>query len=103
MGVGGIGINAVQGAKFVGAGHVIAVDPVAFKREKALELGATEAFESIQEAAEFARSIRNGQGASATIICVGVIKNHHVSDALASISKSGTVVVHRSEKSKTRM
>ena len=35
MGIGGIGINAVQGAAHAGASHVIAVDPVAFKREKA--------------------------------------------------------------------
>ena len=32
MGIGGIGINAVQGAAHAGASHVIAVDPVAFKR-----------------------------------------------------------------------
>ena len=32
MGVGGIGINAVQGAAYAGASHVIAVDPNEFKR-----------------------------------------------------------------------
>ena len=36
MGIGGIGINAVQGAAHAGASHVIAVDPVAMKREAAL-------------------------------------------------------------------
>ena len=35
VGIGGIGINAVQGAKMAGAKHVIAVDPIEFKREKA--------------------------------------------------------------------
>lgn len=40
-GVGGVGINAIQGAAFAGARHVIAVDPVASKREAALRLGAT--------------------------------------------------------------
>ena len=44
MGIGGIGINAVQGAAHAGASHVIAVDPVEFKREKAMELGATHTF-----------------------------------------------------------
>ncbi len=38
MGIGGIGINAVQGAAHAGAAAVIAVDPVAFKRESALRL-----------------------------------------------------------------
>ena len=44
-GIGGIGINAVQGARSAGARYVIAVDPVAFKRETALTLGATHATE----------------------------------------------------------
>ncbi len=58
MGIGGIGINAVQGAAIKGAANVIAVDPVAFKREKAMELGATHAFADIAEATEFARASR---------------------------------------------
>ena len=41
VGIGGIGINAVQGAKAAGAHYVFAIDPVAFKREKAMEFGAT--------------------------------------------------------------
>ena len=40
-GVGGVGINAVQGAAFAGARYVIGVDPVAFKRDTALKMGAT--------------------------------------------------------------
>ena len=28
MGVGGVGINAVQGARYAGAKHVFAVDPI---------------------------------------------------------------------------
>ena len=68
MGIGGIGINAVQGASHVGASHVIAVDPVEFKRETAQELGATHSFATMDEAAEFARSVTNGQGADAAIV-----------------------------------
>ena len=41
MGIGGIGINAVQGARIAGARNIVAIDPVEFKREKALEFGAT--------------------------------------------------------------
>jgi NDMA-dependent alcohol dehydrogenase len=93
MGTGGIGINAVQGAAHAGAGHVIAVDPVAFKRESALKLGATEAFDSMESAADFARSITNGQGADAAIITLGVLTGEHVGQAFDSISKGGTVVV----------
>ena len=50
FGVGGIGINAVQGARYAGAKNVIAVDPLENKREKAMELGATHAFASAEEA-----------------------------------------------------
>ncbi len=93
MGTGGVGMNAVQGAAAVGATYVVAVDPVAFKREKALGLGATHAFAHIDEAAHFARSVTNGQGADAAIVTVGVISGEHVAQALASIGKAGTVVV----------
>jgi NDMA-dependent alcohol dehydrogenase len=93
MGVGGIGINAVQGAVISGARRIIAVDPVAFKRRTALALGATDAVESIDEAGELARSLTDGQGADSTIITVGVVNGLHVGQAFASIRKAGTVVL----------
>jgi NDMA-dependent alcohol dehydrogenase len=93
MGVGGIGINAVQGAAHAGASHVIAVDPVAFKREKAMELGATEAFETMDEAADFARSVTNGQGADKALVTVGVTTGDHVAEAFNALGKGGRVVV----------
>jgi len=93
MGIGGIGINAVQGAAHAGASHVIAVDPVAFKREKAMELGATETFASIEEAADFARSVTNGQGADKALVTVGVLKGEHVAQAFDAIGKGGRVVI----------
>ena len=46
-GVGGIGINAVQGARCAGAKNVVAIDPLENKREKAMELGATHAFATV--------------------------------------------------------
>lgn len=93
MGVGGIGINAVQGAAHAGADAVIAVDPVEFKRESARKLGATHAYADIAEAADFARSITDGQGADATIVTVGVLRGRHVGQGLDSVRKGGTVVV----------
>jgi NDMA-dependent alcohol dehydrogenase len=93
MGIGGIGINAVQGAKHKGAMNVIAVDPVPFKRHKALELGATHAYDTMEEAGELARSFTNGQGADATIITVGITTGEHVAQGFAAIRKGGTVVI----------
>jgi len=93
MGIGGIGINAVQGAKHAGASNIIAVDPVAFKREKAQELGATHACETMEEAAELGRQFTNGQGADSAIVTVGVTTGDHVAQAFAAIRKAGTAVV----------
>jgi S-(hydroxymethyl)glutathione dehydrogenase/alcohol dehydrogenase len=93
MGVGGIGINAVQGAKHAGAARVIAVDPVAFKRNTALQLGATDAVENMTQATDLAQSLTGGQGADSAIVTVGVVKPDHVGAAFASVRKAGTVVV----------
>jgi len=93
MGVGGVGINAVQGAAHAGAAYVIAADPVQLKRDAALRLGATHSVPSIEEAADFARSVTDGQGADATIVTVGVLTGEHIAQAFASVRKAGTVVV----------
>ena len=59
LGVGGIGINAVQGARIAGARQIIAVDPIPFKREQAKRFGATHVFASLDEAiAGVTRSVR---------------------------------------------
>jgi alcohol dehydrogenase len=51
VGLGGVGLAAVMGAVVVGATPLLAIDPVASKRELALELGASAAVEP-GEAAE---------------------------------------------------
>ena len=93
MGIGGIGINAVQGAAHAGASHIIAVDPVALKREAATQFGATTAVASIEEAAELARSLTNGQGADSAVVTVGVVTGEHVAQAFGAVRKAGTVAV----------
>lgn len=93
MGTGGIGINSVQGARHVGAAHVLAVDPQPLKRQRALELGATEVFSSIEDATARAQQLTNGQGADSTLISVGVMTSDMVGQAFSSIRKGGTVVV----------
>jgi S-(hydroxymethyl)glutathione dehydrogenase/alcohol dehydrogenase len=93
MGVGGIGMNAVQGASLAGAARIIAVDPAPFKREVAPRFGATDAVATIQEATQLARELTNGQGADAAIIAIGVVQAEDVTNALASIAKGGIVVL----------
>lgn len=92
-GIGGIGINAVQGARHAGAEIIVAVDPVAFKRETALALGATHAFSTAEEAHEFVWSQTRGVGADAAIVTVGLVDKAVVSNAFSMIRKGGVVVV----------
>jgi S-(hydroxymethyl)glutathione dehydrogenase/alcohol dehydrogenase len=46
VGCGGIGLAAINAAKIAGAGRIIALDPVAEKRELAKKLGATDAVDA---------------------------------------------------------
>jgi S-(hydroxymethyl)glutathione dehydrogenase/alcohol dehydrogenase len=93
MGLGGIGIHAVQGAAHAGAARIIAVDPVSFKREVAVSLGATDTFATIEEADELAKSLTDWQGADNAIVAVGLTRSEHVGQAFKAIAKGGTVAV----------
>jgi len=93
MGIGGIGINAVQGARLAGASQIIAVDPIPFKREAALEFGATDAVENIQQAARLAQESTNGQGADSAILTIGVLRGEHIGQAFDTVRKGGTIAV----------
>lgn len=93
VGVGGVGINAVQGAAASGARYVVAVDPVEFKRQKAKEFGATHTFASMQEALEPLRELSWGRMANVTAITVGELTGDMVQPALDLTGKLGTVVI----------
>jgi S-(hydroxymethyl)glutathione dehydrogenase/alcohol dehydrogenase len=93
IGIGGIGINAVQGAALAGAKRIIAIDPVEYKREQAMEFGATHTFASMTEAAEPLVDITWGRGAEKAILTVGRIEGPMIQEMLSLVSKGGTGVV----------
>lgn len=93
FGIGGIGINAVQGARHAGARHIIAVDPLELKRQKALEFGATHAVGTAEEATALAQELTWGQGADSSIVTVGVIEPQVVEAAFNVTRKAGTTVI----------
>jgi alcohol dehydrogenase (nicotinoprotein) len=93
MGVGGVGINAVQGARYAGAARVIAIDPNPFKLEMAKRLGATHAFTSPDEAREPLVDMTRGQLADLTVVTVGVLEPEITADAVSLIGKAGRVVL----------
>lgn len=92
-GIGGVGINAVQGARYAGARHVVAVDPLAFKREKAAEFGATHTAATADEAFALVQQITNGVGAEKAIITAGVVDAPTVSAAVDVVAKGGCVTI----------
>jgi S-(hydroxymethyl)glutathione dehydrogenase/alcohol dehydrogenase len=93
VGIGGIGINAVQGAAMAGARHVIAVDPIEFKREKAMEFGATHTFPSMEEALGSVMEMTEGMMADKVIMTPGVLYGDLMALGTQLAGKGGTIVV----------
>jgi S-(hydroxymethyl)glutathione dehydrogenase/alcohol dehydrogenase len=93
IGIGGIGMNAVQGARIAGAKHVVAVDPVEFKREQAMEFGATHVAPSMTEAIPLVTDLSYGQMADKVIMTAGVVYGDLMEEALLLTGKGGTCVV----------
>lgn len=92
-GVGGVGINAIQGAAYAGARHVVAIDPLVNKREMAERLGATHSAASAEEAAPVITDLTKGVGADKALVTVGVVTEDVIDAAFAAIRKAGAVVV----------
>ncbi|MFE7772523.1 Zn-dependent alcohol dehydrogenase [Streptomyces sp. NPDC057445] len=61
IGCGGVGISTIQGARVQGAARIVAVDPVASRREAALRFGATDAVPP-DELADAKQRITGGEG-----------------------------------------
>ncbi len=93
VGIGGIGMSALQGAVIAGAKKVIAIDPVTFKRDQAIKFGATHAYESMAAAIEPVINLTEGFMAEKTIIAVGDMRGEYVEQALTLTAKTGTCVV----------
>jgi S-(hydroxymethyl)glutathione dehydrogenase/alcohol dehydrogenase len=93
VGIGGIGINAVQGARIAGAGTIVAVDPLPNKRDWALQFGAHHTAASFEEAQELVSKLTHNVMADKAILCVGVAHGEHVGPLLSLVSKGGRAVV----------
>ncbi len=93
VGVGGVGANAVQGARMVGARNIVAVDPVAFKQKAALEFGATHTAGSMEAALPLVTELTDGQMADSVILVPSVMYGDLMACALALTGKGGTCVV----------
>lgn len=92
-GVGGIGMNAVQGAKAAGAKHIVAVDPNEFKREVAPSFGATHTAPDAAAALELVKELTWGVMADRVVLSPGVVPPELVMMGMMLLRKGGTCVL----------
>ncbi|HZP29117.1 MAG TPA: Zn-dependent alcohol dehydrogenase [Acidimicrobiia bacterium] len=72
VGLGGIGLSVVQGARIAGASRIFAVDPVAHKRAAAAAQGATDLVDpAVGDPVEQVRAATAGRGTDHAIEAVG--------------------------------
>ncbi|WP_172386677.1 Zn-dependent alcohol dehydrogenase [Streptomyces sp. MNP-20] len=90
IGCGGVGVSAIQGARLKGAAHIVAVDPVAARREAALRFGASEAVapEALDDAKQRATA---GEGFDYVFEVVG--KSATARAAYEATRRGGTLCV----------
>ena len=90
-GAGGVGLSAILGCKLAGVRSIVAVDPVPFKRETAITLGATHAVDP-QGGKAFAllRELTDGRGADYAFDTAGA--PGVVADAYDAVRRGGVVV-----------
>ncbi|MGD9791887.1 MAG: NDMA-dependent alcohol dehydrogenase [Acidimicrobiia bacterium] len=93
VGCGGIGINAIQGARMAGATRIVGIDPVEFKREKAKEFGATHTFASIAEAIPALQAETWGQMCQRVIMSMGSGSGELMGQAMGLLGKRGRIVI----------
>jgi S-(hydroxymethyl)glutathione dehydrogenase / alcohol dehydrogenase len=93
VGVGGVGMSALQGAVAAGARYVVAVDPVESKRTAALKFGATHAYATIEEAGAGAAEITAGRMCNKVIVTVGEVDGRDLEKWVAITAKGGTCVL----------
>jgi NDMA-dependent alcohol dehydrogenase len=93
VGIGGIGANAIQGARLAGAKQIWAIDPLENKREKAMEFGATHTAASLEDALPALTEATYGRLATKTIMTMGVGSGELLASALAITAKRGRVVI----------
>jgi NDMA-dependent alcohol dehydrogenase len=91
FGAGGVGLSAIMGARLGGAAVIAAIDPFAFRRETALELGATHALDPGSDDVPAAlRDLTDGRGADSAIDSAGA--TGVLAQAYATVRRGGTVV-----------
>lgn len=93
VGVGGVGMAALQGAVNSGARYIFVIEPVEWKRDQALKFGATHVYEDIFAAMAGIAEVTGGFMAKKVIVTVGEVQGADVENYMIITSKSGTCVM----------
>ncbi len=92
IGVGGVGVNAIQGTVLAGAAPIIAVDVVAGKLSVARNFGATHVLDGREgDLRGLVRGLTDGRGADYVFVTVGSAAA--VTQAITLARRGGTVVL----------
>ena len=92
LGAGGVGVNSIQGAAFVGAYPVIVADLLDDKMKKAMAFGATHTVNAgRKDAVAAVKQLTEGRGADFVFVTVGSIAA--IKQAMAMSAPRGTTVL----------
>ncbi|WP_204113391.1 Zn-dependent alcohol dehydrogenase [Shimia biformata] len=91
IGAGGVGLNAIQGARIAGARRIVAVDMSEDKLAIARDFGATDGVLATQKKPWIAAMRAMGRGADAVLVTVGAIPAYD--DAPRYLAPTGKVIM----------
>ena len=91
IGCGGVGLSILQGARIKGANPLIAVDPVAEKRELAMSLGATHTIDPFNENLKGRIKEITGKGVHFAFEALGSMKT--IDDAYSILRPTGEAII----------
>ena len=92
VGVGGVGMSALQGAVNAGARNIFVIDPVEWKRDQALKFGATHVYPDINSAVMGIAEVTLGFMAHKVVVTVGELMGDDIDSYLMITAKGGTCV-----------
>ncbi len=93
VGCGGVGSGAIQGARIAGARHIVAVDPVPSKLERARLIGATHAVATLLDAQFLLAELTQGRNADVVVLTPGDLTGDLIAAACSCGSKDARIVV----------
>ena len=91
IGCGGVGLSIIQGARIAGATTIIAIDPIAEKRQLALDVGATHALDPTGE--NVVKLVRKMTGGGVHFAFEALGRKETIEQAWAMPRVTGTAVI----------